>query len=373
MEGTRNPLENALVLSVQLSKFGSSRKVKDDMISEEGEAEEKPITTKSKKKRLKVSKKIYEGNATKLIDGLFSEINRYLKQYTIVGAMFRNGLYLTPEDHVRRTEEYILRCMEDLDHIKWQVGEEHDSVLNQFERELGPLFDRNNYPSAEKVKEAYGIEYEWLAINVPAALERIDRNAYRLANERAELRVQLVSDRVEQVLLESMRDLIEHLVDRLTDNSDGKRKKFSTKMVDQAREFFETFKTRNLTGAESLNDLAERGLSILDGVDLESLKDQASIREHVRESFETIKTSMAAMITVAPRRALNFQDETDSDQKSDFSAEEVDEERTIAEIQGSSIEQPAVSMTGSQFVRHMVDGVLGSEAEYVSDEEPSLF
>ena len=312
MEGRRNPLENALVLSVQLGMFGTSRRVKDDMISEEGDVEDTPITTKSNKKRIKVTKKIYEGAATKLIDELFSRIKSHLKQYTIVGAMFRNGLYLTPEDHVRRTEDYIRRCIDDLDHLKWQVGEEYDIVLDQFEKELGPLFDRSNYPGAEKVKEAYSIEYEWLAINVPAALERIDRDAHQRANERAEIRIRAVSDRVEQILLANMQELIDHLVERLTDNSDGKKKKFASNMVDQARGFFQTFRARNLTGAESLNDLAQQGLSLLQGIDLDSLKDQAGMRERVRNGFETIKSNMAAMITVAPRRSLNLHAEIEA-------------------------------------------------------------
>ncbi len=313
MEGTRNPLENALVLSVQLSKFGTSRKVRDDMISEDGDVEKKPITTEAQKKRIKVSKKIYEGNATKQIDELFSQIKSHLKQYTIVGAMFKNGLYLTPEDHVSRTENFMIRCIEDLELLKWQVGEEYDSVIRQFSEELGPLFDASNYPGSDKVKSSYSIDYEWLSINVPAALERIDRDAHRRANERAEVRVQAAAERVEQVLLAAMQDLVSHLVERLTDIDDGKHKKFASNMVDKAREFFETFQSRNLTGAESLNNIAEQGLSLLQGVDLDSLKDQASMRERVRNGFESIKSNMSAMIQVAPRRAMDLSDGDDDD------------------------------------------------------------
>lgn len=45
------------------------------------------------------------------------------------------------------------------------------------------------------------------------------------------------------------------------------------------------------------------------------------MRERVRTGFETIKANMSAMITVAPRRSLNLQDEIDAVQAADYDPE----------------------------------------------------
>jgi hypothetical protein len=172
-----------------------------------------------------------------------------------------------------------------------------------------------------KVKSQFSIDYEFLALDVPAALRYINSSIWKREQEKAQARVQVVAERVEQIMTASMQELVEHLVERLTDTDDGKRKKFATNMVDKASDFFETFRSKNLTGAESLNDLAEQGLALLQGIDLDSLKNQVGVREQVREGFERIKSSMSAMITAAPRRALRLQDDIDTVAQVDHEAE----------------------------------------------------
>jgi len=325
MEGTRNPLENSLVLSLTLSSFGTTRKVKESMIGADDDVSEAPIKTDADKNLLKISKKIFQSNATDQIKTLYGEIRGYLSRYTIVGAMFRPGMYLSPYDHVTSIESYLREKVEMLDYWKFQLGEEYDGVKNDFQRQLGTLYNEADYPSSETVKSKYSIEYEWLAMNVPAALQHINSDIWQQEQQKAQIRVRAVADRIEEILTASMQELIEHLVDRLTDTDDGKRKKWRGDMVEKAREFFDTFRSRNLTGSEGLNDIAEQGLSLLNGIDLDSLKDQAAMRERVRTGFESIKSNMAAMITVAPRRSLNLQDEvqaeTDAVHQTDYEAE----------------------------------------------------
>jgi hypothetical protein len=284
MEGQRNPLEQALCLSVTLHAFGTSRKVDPELVD-----------TDADRKLLKVSKRIFESNAMEQIKMLYGEIRSHLQRYTIVGAMFKSGLYLVPFDQVTQVESFIRGKQELLSYWVFQLGEEYEVVKERFREQLGSLYNESDYPFVSKVKSQFSIDYEFLALDVPAALRYINSDIWHSEQEKARIRVQAVAERIEQILTESMQDLIEHLVERLTDTDDGKRKKFATNMVDKARDFFETFRSKNLTGAESLNDLAEQGLVLLQGIDLDSLKNQARMRERVRDGFAEIKSRMSAM------------------------------------------------------------------------------
>ena len=291
--------DNAICISVTLKKFGTTRKVSTEVVDVD-----------SDKKLLKLSKRILECPAIEEIEKIYTAIRDHLKRFGIVNALMKGGMYLIPMDFVERTESFLREQQEALDYWKYQISEQYDAAKSEFRSRLGELYSESDYPSADALRGKFSIDYEFLAMDVPQALSYISHSIFQREQEKAQARVQVVAERVEQILTESMHDLVSHLVDRLTDIDNGKRKVWRGDMVDKAREFFETFKSRNLTGAESLNNLADQGLDLLRGVDLESLKDNnASVRERVRLGFEQIKSSMASMIVVAPRRALNLNDE----------------------------------------------------------------
>jgi hypothetical protein len=310
MEGTRNPLDNSLALSVSLHSFGTSRKVRPEMVE-----------TDADRTLLKVSKKIFGGNAMDQIKEIDGQICEHLGRYTISNALMKPGIYLVPLDHVERVEAFIAQRKSERDYWVYQLGEAYERSKIEYMNKMGSLANESDYPDVESVKAKFSVDYNFLAMDVPQKLQYINHCIWASEQEKAQARISVVAECVEQVLIASMHDLIDHVVERLTDTDGGKRKKFATNMVDKARGFFETLRSRNLTGAESLNALADQGLSILEGVDLDSLKDQAGMRERVRTRFESIKASMASMITVAPRRALNLQDEIDAVHQADYEAE----------------------------------------------------
>jgi hypothetical protein len=387
MEGQRNPFEHSICLSVSLHNFGVTRKVSPELVE-----------TDADRKLLRVSKTIYASNSMEQIKELYGGIRSHLQTYTIVGAMFRSGIYVTPYDHVTIVEEYLKQKMEALEFWKYQLSEEYEIIQGQFQEKLGSLYRDSDYPSVDQMNGKIFIEYQWLALDVPGALRYINNGIWQSEQEKARARVQVIAENIEQIMTASLQELVDHLVERLTDTDDGKRKKFATNMVDKAREFFTTFRAKNLTGAESLNDLAEQGLSILDGVNLDQLKDQTALREHVRDQFKAIQSNMSAMITVAPRRALRLHDEVpatpsestyEGQTRGEIVRQVFDEhglntgfeavgvpnagERAAEMVEAITPSTPAVSMTGTQLVNHMVDDVLGPEPQFYPDEEPSLF
>lgn len=316
MEGTRtNIFENAICLSVRKHSFGTNKKVKKTVVQEiaqrledeyeQATGERKTIDTEL----LRMSKKIYDSVAMKEIRQVYGDISNHLEMYTIVGAMMRPGVYVVPIDHVLNVETYLREQIDKLEFWVYQLGEEYDGVVDKYIEKLGPLASRSDYPSIDEVKSKYSIEYEFLAHDVPTKLQYINKGLWQREQEKAQARVMVYAEKIEQMLNASMLNLIEHLTERLTDDSDGKRKKFASNMIDKAREFFTTFKVKNVTGAESLNDVADQGLSLLEGVDLDSLKDQAELRERVRAGFESIKATMGGMIQAAPRRAITITDD----------------------------------------------------------------
>jgi hypothetical protein len=115
MEGTRNPLDNSLALSVSLHSFGTSRKVRPEMVE-----------TDADRTLLRVSKKIFGCNAMDQIREIDGQIREHLGRYTISNALMKPGIYLVPLDHVERVETFIAEKKSERDYWVYQLGEEYE-------------------------------------------------------------------------------------------------------------------------------------------------------------------------------------------------------------------------------------------------------
>lgn len=309
MNGQRkNIFENALCLVVRKYKFGTTKKIKKHLIEEIVEAfsGDRDSDASIDINLLNMSKKIYDSPALKEIRKIYSDINDFLKRYTVVGAMLRPGVYVVPDEHVDRVDQFLQARIVELREPLRQLRDEYEQHMHMYLEKLGPLGSTADYPSPESVVNCFKIEYEFMAQDVPQKLKYISQRVMESEREKAIQRMAVVSERIEEILVAQTGELLDYLIERLTDQEDGKRKKFASNMIDRAKEFFETLKTKNLTGSEQINELAARGQEILQGVRLDHLKDDAALRSHLRQRFEEVKSAMGSMIVNAPQRALRL-------------------------------------------------------------------
>jgi hypothetical protein len=314
MEGTRrNIFDNALCLSVRKHKFGTNKKVDKEMVQEIlASYRQDESTTQIDSDLVNLTKKIYDSPALKEIRKIYSEVNQFLERYTVVGALLKPGTYVVPDDHVDAVDRTLREKIEALQpHLK-QLREEYEAHVELHLEKLGALGSYKDYPSADEVVQKFKIEYEFLAHDVPQKLRYINSKIWQREQEKAQERVAVVAERIEQILIAQTAELVDYMIERLTDHSDGKRKKFATHMIDRAKEFFETLRTKNLTGSEEVDQLARRGQEILDGVELDQLKDDQQLRQQIRARFEEVKDMMASMIVAAPRRAIRLRGNSDA-------------------------------------------------------------
>jgi hypothetical protein len=75
-----------------------------------------------------------------------------------------------------------------------------------------------------------------------------------------------------------MAELVEHMIDRLSKDDDGKAKTFKTSTVENFKEFADLFAARNLTGDSELAALVEKAQKVMSGVDAKSLRTDAGAR-----------------------------------------------------------------------------------------------
>lgn len=300
-----NPLENSLCLSLTLGKFGVSKKVKNDSIEVVKEYNE----LETDKTLLKVSKKIFDSEIYQKICSLDGGVNQYLKAHTIINVLMKTGLYLVPLGKVVDIENYLQTKKQERSELVQQLKTEYNSIKEYFEEHLGSLYNEKDYPTAERMTSKFFMEISWVAFDVPAKLKAISENIFQREAAHAKEQIQVIAERVEELLCSSTDKLLKHLIERLEDRSDGKQKKFDSDMIDRAREFFTELKSRNITSSDRLNDLANDGLSLLEGVNAIGLRNSGTFRNETRVQFIKMQESLTNMIQSQPNRGLRITDD----------------------------------------------------------------
>jgi hypothetical protein len=163
--------------------------------------------------------------------------------------------------------------------------------------QLGDLFNRDEYPSVEKITSKFKFEYNFMP--VPTAGDfRIDIN-----EEAKNDIISSCSNVYETRLNNAMRDAWARLHDCLTrmserltvdlvNNEDGscdhKGRVFRNSLVENAVELTELLKHFNLTNDESLEDARRMLATRINGIDADALRDNFTLREQVKKDVDSI-------------------------------------------------------------------------------------
>jgi len=297
--------ERAIVLSLSLHSLGVYRK--GDLSQMQTDADRSLLT---------LTKRILVCPELKAIESYLEETRRYVAAQAIVNVLLRPGLYLVPLDSVKSLDAYLLQRIDGLPPLVEAFLQSYDTRKAEAECRLKSQAKAHDYPSAEGVRRAFGIEVSYLAFSVPQQLEHLSHALFTREQEKAQANVIEMAARIEDVLVVSTRKLVDHLVERLSDAEDGQPKRFwvargaeKLTLIDRAREFFQLLKTKNVVESQAIHELADLGQQLLDGVDVDSLRDSEALRAHIRQQFEVVQEQLAALRVTAPVRALRFDDE----------------------------------------------------------------
>jgi len=154
---------------------------------------------------------------------------------------------------------------------------------------------------------------EYLTYGVPRALERVRADIMKRETEKATKKIQDDISLITNAMREGFKGMINHAVDRLTPDDDGKAKKFHYTMVEKLDDFLRTFRARNIVQDGALNALVDQARGLLKGVDPESIRKNADVRDMLKTGFTAINEKLDGMVVKTGRQFTNDDDDVDAD------------------------------------------------------------
>lgn len=281
-ERVANLLKNAVLVSVKLSKYGLTRRVKQDILQ-----------TDANKDRIKISKRLLDDPAIDAITKLDTEIRQYIYSVT-VPSFSDEGIYFLHADLIEEVEERMKAFSGLREGLVHEAAEGLPAIIDSAVRELGELADANEFPSPDEFRDAFKMTWRYLSFSVPEVLK--EKGLYEVEGEKA---AGAYADALTSITAHNRAAFREHLA-RMSERLDGTRengkvKIFRDSMILNFREFLSKFPCRNLAGDNSLASLVAEADDLLTDVSAEDLRTDEGLRANTKAGIDDIMNRLDAL------------------------------------------------------------------------------
>lgn len=289
--------DKAICLSVETHKFGDKRDAGTDKVEVD-----------ANKEYLKLTKSLFKSETYNKIVSMDGGTIAFLGKICFP-SFFKRGVYMLPIIEQKKAEDFLREKQLERDTLADKFAyEEYPELSVNAAEDLKVLYNAKNYPPPDAVRAKFSMRWQYLSFTVPGQLENIDAELFKSEQEKHARMWAEAEEGVNQVLCEYTEKLFSHAVDMLTDKTDGKPKGFHDSMIQKWGEFFDTFKDRNITNNEELEALVAKTRNLLGNVNTKDLKDNATLRAQVKDTFDRARQELNNSI-VTKKRKITFEEE----------------------------------------------------------------
>ena len=284
-----------VLLNVRISMWGVTRTLRDQQYEVDAD---KTLT--------RASKKILECAEYETVLALKRSIHRKLHSLALPGNVLRAGVYPVSAAMVADIE----KTLEEFE-INWQLavmglGQVWDIRVRDVADRLQGLYNADDYPPWAKVSQAFAVKWNYFTMAVPGALGQVSGGLLLREKAKAAEDWSSMLEEIRDGLRYAFKELIDGLVERLTPNPDGTKKRLTG--VERLLEFVDVFAKKNVTGDEGLQSLVEDVRGLLDGTSVGQLRSDRKMREYVVERMQSVKVVLDTLVEDAPSRQMVLRD-----------------------------------------------------------------
>lgn len=221
-------------------------------------------------------------------------INRFIKP----------GCYMVTYPMVEKVQEALDRGQEEVQAAVNRLCEVYEDRVAEMVLKLKGQAVESDFPSIAKIRKECGVEYSFMCIGTPPTEEQVGKAIAERETNKLQQQARDLSEEMRLFPRVMMKELVDHMIERLTPGEDGKKKRFNETAVTKMKSFLEDFEARNVTNDQELAGLVERAREILAGKDADDYRKDDNFRTAVLESLAPVKSTLDEMMAEVPERAI---------------------------------------------------------------------
>lgn len=294
-DGYQDLAKKTIPLAVTFKEFGNTRKIPTSHIQ----------TKVVDKTLVKVHKMLLDSKAMLAVRSVKWEVGGYLDSVCLPFPGFR-GARLAPKLMVADITAELDRFYGEWEAAVNAFVAAYPGLLEKAERQLGPEFNRLDYPKPAHVRSKFAFNYQFTSFGVPGELKEISREIFKNEQKKAARVMRDAATEGMVVLRENLAGLVNRMADSLSDEltPSGKRRGLHKTTVEKLNTFLDNFAKLNVVNDFELAKEVERARKLITGKSLEALKTTDGLRLEVRTGMEKIGAKLESLIATMPGRVF---------------------------------------------------------------------
>jgi len=313
-----NITDKTVALNLTFGRVGNSKKVPKSQIQEKAAGDATPtqdcaVEVDADKNLVGVSKRLLKSKELADIQSHDSEVAQWVKDRS-VPSMFRRGIYLVKIEAVQQIEEYLQAAAAKRADLIAKFLAVYDKQKAEAEQHLRGVYDPQDYPPKGVVAATFVFEWSYITFATPAKLKEISSDFFEKERAKAEAKWSQATEEAKLLLRAQMKDLVDHLLERLEPGEDGKKKIFKSSTVSNIATFLENFKIRNVTDDAEMELLVGNAQKLLSNIDPKDLRENEAVRSNMAAGFGMVKTFLDQMVETAGSRKIVLEEEPETEE-----------------------------------------------------------
>jgi hypothetical protein len=157
-----NALENTVLLNLTLSSPGNTRKVDTGQVEVDADRD-----------MLKLSKQLWASPEWDAVTSLLGEVRRWVQTKCLPATFIKGGFYILPLGLMEPVTERLEEFRSQLEPLVESFCRMYETRKREAVDRLRELYDEDQYPPVSKIREAFGMTWKFLSVNVPSQLASI--------------------------------------------------------------------------------------------------------------------------------------------------------------------------------------------------------
>ena len=161
------------------------------------------------------------------------------------------GIRLIRQDQIDIFNTQLETLKSELEEAVVRLDQHYEHLKSAARSRLGSLYNPADYPVS--LLGLFQVAWDYPSVDAPEYLQQLSPEIYQQECERVTARFDEAVRLAEQAFTEELQDLVAHLTERLTGQTDGKPKCFRDSAVNNLTEFFQRFRQLNIRSNDQLD------------------------------------------------------------------------------------------------------------------------
>jgi hypothetical protein len=294
---TANELRQTMgAVKLSFSWLGTQRKLSDTQTKQAADTFHAATDLVTASKRLIDTK----NETYRTLTAIKSQASSYWRSMTLPYP--QEGVRLIKQSDVAPFEDKMREFRERLAAAAANLQLEYETIKNAAREKLGDLFNPSDYPAT--LEGVFDVRWEYPPVEPPNYLMTFNPELYEQEQQRIQHRFESAVVMAENAFAEQLQEMVEHLIERLTDDPGGEKKVFRNAAVENFKDFYENFRRMNVRSNAQLEGLIQQANDLVSGVDVKELRKDKNLRQDLSQQMSQVKTALDNLITNAPRRRI---------------------------------------------------------------------